>query len=154
MWWGYLTVRNSIPILANPFHDLICSMHEYILEGLENYCQEYCLDPREVSTDFQKKWQAHVHWATAGNRCTRIPTYKGNVHHGTQLVRVNNQNEIFRLIVALRVDTSPNPTISSTITTLTIFSYSVEYDGTQESRPWSFFVFPKWHRHQWWWRKE
>ena len=56
---------------------------------------------------------------------------KKNMHHGTQVVKVHNQNEIFKLIVVLRTKKSLGATISSTTTILIIFSYSVEYSGTQ-----------------------
>ena len=34
-------------------------------------------------------------------------TYCGKVHHGIQVVKMHDQNEIFLLIVAFKVDKSP-----------------------------------------------
>ena len=63
----------------------------------------------------------------AGDGSIRIPTYKENAHHTTQVVKVNDQNEIFKLIVALKVDGCPNKTISISIIMLN--------NGIQESEP-------------------
>ena len=62
-----------------------------------------------------------------------IPTYEENTCYGTQVVNIHDQNEIIRHIVQLIVEQF-----------LTIFSNSVEYNGTQGeevTRPWTLSVF-------------
>ena len=59
--------------------------------GLKSFNHEHCLDPGEVSTDFQQKWQVHVHGVTAGDLFVRISIYCGEVHHhGTRVVKIHN----------------------------------------------------------------
>ena len=127
-WW------DQFPDWANLFHDLIIMCIDTCLGGTENYGWEYCLDHREVRRELWKKWQTYLHWVQAGNRCVSISTSKLCALHYLQ-VKVHSLNEIFWLIVVLRTDSSPDPTISSIITISTIFSYSVDYGGTKESKP-------------------
>ena len=48
------------------------------LRGLESFGRKHCVDPGKVSTDFQQKWQVHVHRVISGNTCIRIPTDSKN----------------------------------------------------------------------------
>ena len=54
MVWIPNNWQNQYPEQANQFHDLIVGCMNTHLRVLENYGCEYCLDPEEVNTDFQK----------------------------------------------------------------------------------------------------
>ena len=75
-----------------------------------------------------------MHLVTTGIGSINISVYKGNVHY---------QHEIFRLIVALKVDKRQSLTTGSTITFLTIFNYTFDYENTQReiaTGTWPLFI--------------
>ena len=49
----------------------------------------------------------HVHLVASDNGVAGVPKYGREMHHNNQMVKMQDQNEIFSLMVAFEVDKSP-----------------------------------------------
>ena len=75
-----------------------------ILRGQERFDCEHCLDPGEVSRDFQR--QVLLHCMTASDRCVGILHMAEKHVIISRGAKIHNGSEIFLLIVVCEINES------------------------------------------------